>query len=228
MKNNTKIRLHLSKQLFESLTKQVIAEAKTKHYGAGMEEVKAKKEKAPKKDKVEETTEMVDENTLSDLMGKLKTLPADKLKQLKTYWDNELSPEAVKSGKAKTTTLPSNIGEMETKVSEKKNMHQLKEVDSTNAGMYDIGVWANELLQLDLKDENDLVSLGSKVLAAGTAGAFGVATGLIMYSDQIKAGIKKAGALLKKLAKGGGGVKEGTGTDPLRRLPTDALAALKK
>lgn len=28
MKNNTKIRLHLSKQLFESLTKQVIAEAK--------------------------------------------------------------------------------------------------------------------------------------------------------------------------------------------------------
>ena len=28
MKNNTKIRLHLSKQLFETLTKQVLAEAK--------------------------------------------------------------------------------------------------------------------------------------------------------------------------------------------------------
>jgi len=28
MKNNTKVRLHLSKQLFESLTKQVLAEAK--------------------------------------------------------------------------------------------------------------------------------------------------------------------------------------------------------
>lgn len=46
MKNNTKIRLHLSKQLFESLTKQVIAEAKgKKNFGAGMTEVKAKKEK---------------------------------------------------------------------------------------------------------------------------------------------------------------------------------------
>ena len=46
MKNNTKIRLHLTKQLFESLTKQVVAESKGKHYGAGMEEVKG--HKAPK------------------------------------------------------------------------------------------------------------------------------------------------------------------------------------
>ena len=123
MKNNTKIRLHLSKQLFESLTKQVIAEAKTKHYGAGMEEVKAPK-KAHKKEKVEETTEMVDENMVSDLADKLKTLPADKLKQLKAYWDQNLSPEAVKSGKVKGVTLPSNIGEMETEVAEDVNpMH---------------------------------------------------------------------------------------------------------
>ena len=169
MKNNTKIRLHLSKQLFESLTKQVIAEAKMKNLGAGMTEIKAKK--APKKEKMEE---------------------------------------------------------METRVAEKENMQQLKELDSTNASLYDIGVWASDLLNLGLKDENDLVGLGGKVLSAGTAGAFGVATGLIMYSDQIKAGIKKAGALLKNLAKGGGAVKEDTGTDPLKRLPADALAALKK
>ncbi len=128
MKNNTKIRLHLSKQLFESLTKQVIAEAKTKHYGAGMEEVKAKKEKAPKKEKVEETAEMVDESMVSDLADKLKTLPADKLKQLKAYWDQNLSPEAVKSGKVRGTTLPSNIGEMETEVAEDVNpMHYVND-----------------------------------------------------------------------------------------------------
>ena len=50
MRNDTKIRLHLSKQLFESLTKQVLTEAKTKHnYGAGMEEVKVPKEKKENK-----------------------------------------------------------------------------------------------------------------------------------------------------------------------------------
>ena len=117
MKNNTKIRLHLSKQLFESLTKQVIAESK-KNFGPGMTEVKAKKAKASKKEDIKETAGMVDENMLSDLMDKLKTLPADKLKQLKAFWDNELSPEAVRSGKVKSVTLPSNIEEMETIVSE--------------------------------------------------------------------------------------------------------------
>lgn len=126
MKNNTKVRLHLSKQLFESLTKQVIAEAKgKKNFGAGMEEVKKPK---AKKEKVEETTEMVDENMLSDLMGKLKTLPADKLKQLKAFWDNELSPEAVRTGKVKGVTLPSNIEEMETEVAEDVNpMHYVND-----------------------------------------------------------------------------------------------------
>jgi hypothetical protein len=50
MENNTKVRLHLSKQLFESLAKQVLTEAKTKqNLGAGMEEVKAPKEKKEKK-----------------------------------------------------------------------------------------------------------------------------------------------------------------------------------
>ena len=56
MKNNTKVRLHLSKNLFESLAKQVLAEAK-KNYGAGMEEVKAPKEKKEKAPKVEKGME---------------------------------------------------------------------------------------------------------------------------------------------------------------------------
>lgn len=50
MKNNTKIRLHLSKQLFESLANQVLTEAKgKKNFGAGMEEVKGTKEKKEQK-----------------------------------------------------------------------------------------------------------------------------------------------------------------------------------
>lgn len=54
MKNNTKVRLHLSKQLFESLAKQVLAEAKKGDMsgGAYTEAVKAPKApKAPKADK---------------------------------------------------------------------------------------------------------------------------------------------------------------------------------
>ena len=54
MKNNTKIRLHLSKQLFESLTKQVLAEAKMSKEamggGAYTEMVKEKKSHTPKFD----------------------------------------------------------------------------------------------------------------------------------------------------------------------------------
>lgn len=50
MKNNTKIRLHLSKQLFESLTKQVLAEAKgNMSGGAYTETVKVPKQHKEKK-----------------------------------------------------------------------------------------------------------------------------------------------------------------------------------
>jgi hypothetical protein len=262
MKNNTKIRLHLSKQLFESLTKQVITEAKTKHYGAGMKEVKA-----PKKERMEEmeteafnvsknaTPQMV--YSKSELKKKLLQIAKqmDMMKGLgsaetaalakliddlmaKLQQPDNLAPQVNMAAKAfgnatknVSTAAPAkdkSVKEMETRVAEKESMHQLKELDSTNASLYDIGVWASDLLNLELKDETDLVGLGGKVLSAGTAGAFGVATGLIMYSDQIKSGIKKAGALLKNLAKGGGAVKEDTGADPLERLPADALAALKK
>lgn len=60
MKNNTKVRLHLSKQLFESLAKQVLAEAKKGDMsgGAYTEAVKAtkgeKKEKTPKAEEPKE------------------------------------------------------------------------------------------------------------------------------------------------------------------------------
>lgn len=68
MKDNTKVRLHLSKQLFESLTKQVLAEGK-KNYGTGMEEVKGKKHgmKKPMKEmEMEVAEEGLDESVLTD------------------------------------------------------------------------------------------------------------------------------------------------------------------
>jgi hypothetical protein len=67
MKNNTKIRLHVSKHLFESLTKQVIAESK-KSYGAGMEEVKQPKMKTEMKMKKEEGMKMKKEEGMKHKM----------------------------------------------------------------------------------------------------------------------------------------------------------------
>ena len=59
MKNSTKVRLHLSKQLFESLTKQIIAESKKGDMSGGayteaVKAPKAKHDKAPKMHKGEE------------------------------------------------------------------------------------------------------------------------------------------------------------------------------
>jgi hypothetical protein len=60
MKNNTNIRLHLSKALFESLTKQVLAEAKkgSMSGGAYTEAVKAPKTHKEKSPEVKKTDKM--------------------------------------------------------------------------------------------------------------------------------------------------------------------------
>ena len=58
MKGNTVVRLRLTKGLFESLSQQVLAEAK-QNFGAGMEVVKTPKaSKAPKSPEVKATNKM--------------------------------------------------------------------------------------------------------------------------------------------------------------------------
>ena len=178
MKNNTKIRLHLSKQLFESLTKQVIAEAKMKkNLGAGMTEVKGRKDKKKEEEPLKE----------------METMTAE--------------APGMKKPIAEMTT-----GDME---------------------FYNIGKWAADFLGLAVDSEGDLIQLGGNVLTAATLGTLGAATGLIMYSDNIKAGIKKAGQALKSLVKGKSaeapkGVTEGTGEDVVSKLSPKTIAALKK
>ena len=54
MKNNTNIRLHLSKNLFETIAKEVLAEAKVNGGGAYTEMVKTPKAKKEKATKMEE------------------------------------------------------------------------------------------------------------------------------------------------------------------------------
>lgn len=75
MKNNTKIRLHLSKNLFESLAAEVLAEAKVNGGGAYTEVVKApkqhkeKKASKPKEEGVEEMETKVAERNIKEVGG---------------------------------------------------------------------------------------------------------------------------------------------------------------
>jgi thiamine biosynthesis lipoprotein ApbE len=79
MKNNTKVRLHLSKQLFESLTKQVLAEAKmTKEALGGYTEVKMPKENkaAEKMTNKMQKMEEVNAQSATKKMSKIKEVNA--------------------------------------------------------------------------------------------------------------------------------------------------------
>jgi hypothetical protein len=77
MKNNTKIRLHISKQLFESLAKQVLAEAKVNMSGGAYTEVvkapKVKKEEALNKEKAPEMKAPIKKKA----MGEMETRVAE-------------------------------------------------------------------------------------------------------------------------------------------------------
>lgn len=274
MKNSTKIRLHLSKQLFESLAKQVLTEAKTKqNLGAGMEEVKATKEKKEKEHKEKEVgvkeirydagkvksgglnisknvtpnilyskpdlkAKLIDlarqismmkglDNAETSAIGKLLDDIMTKLK------DGSVSNQINIAGKAFQNATKSiknrvaeknEIEEMETITAEE----EVNEALTAETGLIEIGQWANDLLNLSVKDEQGLMTLGGDILTAATGIAGLGGLGLAMYADNIKSGIKKAAAALKNLAKGGGNVQEGEVKDPLAHLDPKIIAALKK
>ncbi len=77
MKNNTKVRLHLSKQLFESLAKQVLAEAKKGDMsgGAYTEAVKMPKEKKEKKAPEVKATGKMKEEGVEEMETKVAEAP---------------------------------------------------------------------------------------------------------------------------------------------------------
>jgi len=110
MKSNTKIRLHLSKKLFESLTREVIKENKNMSGGAYTEAVKAPKQAKEKK---------VEEN--KDKMEEMETKVAEK---------KGMSMDEMKKAHAK---LGKKIQEMEANAPEKKMVKEF-EVGSGSPG----------------------------------------------------------------------------------------------
>ena len=102
MNNNTKIRLRLSKNLFESLTREILAEAKVNGGGAYTEVVKM-----PKVGKIKEVNAVADTD-------KMEEAPVAKPKH---------DVEALKKAKAK---LEQRISEMETMTAEDKIEESVK------------------------------------------------------------------------------------------------------
>lgn len=82
MKNNTKVRLHLSKKLFESLTKEIIKEAKANDGYT----VAVKQPKTPKQSKSQATSPAVQKTDAEAMMGEVHpqadTKKMEKMKEM--------------------------------------------------------------------------------------------------------------------------------------------------
>jgi len=74
MNNNTKIRLHLSKNLFESIAKEVLAEAKKANDGYT---VAVKQPKMPKQSKSQAASPEVQKTDAEATMGEMETKVAE-------------------------------------------------------------------------------------------------------------------------------------------------------
>jgi hypothetical protein len=86
MKNSTKVRLHLSKQLFESLTREIIKEAKANDGYT----VAVKQPKMPKQSKAQAASPEVQKTDKEATMGEMETKVAEKKDKV-----NEISSEEV-------------------------------------------------------------------------------------------------------------------------------------
>jgi len=85
MKDSTKVRLHLSKQLFESLTKEIIKEAKANDGYT----VAVKQPKMPKQSKSQATSPEVQKTDKEAMMGEMETNVAEKKEKMDEFVGTE-------------------------------------------------------------------------------------------------------------------------------------------
>ena len=125
MKNSTKVRLHLSKKLFESLTREIIKEAKANDGYT----VAVKQPKAPKQ--VKEVNAVAD----TDKMKKMEEKMSSKEKMAKGLY-NEVDAEM-------DTDKMKKIKEMEMNVAEEGQMNEMTDAvswEAVAAGMAAMGL----------------------------------------------------------------------------------------
>ena len=212
MKNNTKVRLHLSKQLFESLAKQVINEAKKGDMsgGAYTEAVKLPKEKKEKKEK-----SLGEEIELTPLQ---KAAKDKREKEEAEKKKDRFNPSAVKTARSSDTNVTKSFHnqtlnhkapfrEMETMTAEKKEGEQINEIIASEGGLVQIGQTISDLLNLGITDPNELMKLAGYALTGGVTGAAGLggvvaanAQKLKTLGSKLETGLGSAFSKFKNLA----------------------------
>ena len=174
MKNNTRVRLHLSKQLFESLAQQVIAEAKgDMSGGAYTEAVKAPKEKKEKKSPEVKATNKMKEEGVEEMETRVAEAPKKK------------TEEAHDSKEEKVTIT----------LNEFTGSPEMLELGQWIADNYPTIAKAISSSAAEDPDQR-LVDLGMQVLQLATVGTVGIAAGLAVAKDDIVKAAKKVKSLL--------------------------------
>jgi len=155
MKNNTKVRLHLSKQLFESLTREIIKEAKANDGYT----VAVKQPKTPKQSKSQATSPEVQKTDAEAMMGEVHaqadTKKMEKMKEANDFSNHydytyrlqdgnciRINPETQERAKVHHSYCNNLKKEMETNVAEEGQMNEMVDVswEAVAAGMAAMGL----------------------------------------------------------------------------------------
>ena len=242
MKNNTKVRLHLSKQLFESLTKQVLAEAKMSKEamggGAYTEMVREKKSKAPKFDAYKQPKDQLPtekksaptkaEKGSSEIKKANKERkinevePISDTNKMRTFGevnDREDTEKMQKMHEKMSSKEKMAKGlykeDMQTADQDKKVTITLDEYVNGDPGMYEIGKWACDMIPA-LKNIGTSGDIGQTFVDIGTAITSLAGVGTLVATGVIAAHageIKQAAKKLVSFISGKKDVKEGANTD---------------
>ena len=155
MKNNTKVRLRLSKQLFESLSKQIIAEAKANDgYTVAVKQPKMPKQSASQatSPEVQETDKeaMMEEGigskdfTYTDASGKTKFVTADNIDQAKEKVERYGGKADSVKEKSSANPIAPKMEEMSSKEKMAKGLYKETEKESAKKVMADITALSKE------------------------------------------------------------------------------------
>jgi len=201
MKNNTKIRLHLSKQLFESLTKQVLKEGKGNMGGGAYTEAV----KVPKK--------MKEVNAVAD---------TDKMKKMEEMSSKEKMKKGLykeMDGEKKVQITLDEVDDMD--------IHTTAGGLSYDIGKWTVENWPT-IAKAVRGDQGSLEDVGNAVTGLITMGAVGITTGLAMYADDLKAAARKLKDAIKGKKNN---MDEGSGEKGLdslvAKIPDDIKAKVK-
>ena len=195
MNNNTKVRLHLSKQLFESLTREIIKEAKANDGYT----VAVKQPKMPKQSKAQATSPEVQKTDAEAMMGEMEMNVAEKKQKVDEFVGTETEMSGVITmlatllgvGVPLATGLVKHLKQAKTPEEKKKVIQQELPGDKAEK--------INEFIGTETADSGMITALAT-LLGIGVP----LATGLIKHLKQAKTPEEKKKVIQQELPGTGG------------------------